>query len=333
MKIFEIPLSTYFHDYNRFKEEFEPFVAEYKDYINDIYFTYNSDVFIDDAMGLFDENKKNEQVLKMMLYIQDNYKVNVCPTFNNIYSDMSDNKLNNFMDTIELLSDMGIKMFQVPYMHWMINAIRDRFPDLIFKDTVLQRRYTPQDLWVAGEAGYDYVNVDRNVIRDEDTLINIKKMKSKFRNKFGRDLKIVLLANEACAGRCPVMDEHYMFNSLNKEQYFESNISQNTCLKWKQNEVKKLKIANIFPLKSEVDRMLKYVDVIKMHGRGNVGMWYNSVEFITNYVKGNELLIPSGEHMFNKTMVTEDRYKKFISFTKNCKFQCWDCDFCEKILK
>jgi len=334
-KIFEIPFTSAANDEDFYNEVFEPFVAKYKDWIHDIYFTYQTDVFDNDAMG-GNAYSKNKHVIRKMLSIKDKYNISVCPTFNNVFVSPDAWRMKEFEYLLSRLIAMGIDMIQVPFTHWMmLGEYKARYPEIQFKDTVLQRRYFAQDLWQQGEAGYDITNVDRNVMRDEDTLKRIKKMKTKFKKKFGRELKVSLLANETCKGRCNIMDEHYMWNAKsddNDEGYFNNIISVKSCSLWFQYESDRLRTSNFIPLRSEYDRYLEYIDVIKLHGRADLPLFEGSMRIIEDYASGKEFVGVDGSN-FEYLVKQPKLLKQFLKVTKNCKFECWDCGLCDIIVE
>jgi len=332
-KIFEIPFPSVASDEKYYNEVFEPFVEKYKDWIHDIYFTYQTSVFDSDAMG--GKNfSSNKFVVRKAIQLKEKYGIHVCPTFNNIFVSADMERMKEFEKLLSRLIGMGIDMIQVPFTHWMsLGEYKSRHPNILFKDTVLQRRYFAQDLWQQGEAGYDITNVDRNVMRDEDTLKRIKKMKDKFKKKFNRKLEVVLLANETCKGRCPIMDEHYEWNAKNSgEGYFQDLISAKSCSLWFQYEGDRLRTSNFIPLRSEYDRLLQYVDVIKLHGRADEPLWNSSMRIVEDYVAGKDEIGVEGSG-FEFLMKQPKLLKPFLAKTKNCKFECWDCGLCDIIVK
>ncbi len=76
--------------------------------------------------------------------------------------------------------------------------------------------------------GFNYINLDRDLMRDHDQLLRIKKAKE-YCAEIGKPVKISLLANEWCWGGCPIMPEHYHYNMERGEddpQYFNDSISR-----------------------------------------------------------------------------------------------------------
>ena len=329
-KIFEIPFPAEAIKDEYYEKEFEPFVAKYKDWIHDIYFTYVPKG-VGDVMGQQSRRKESKIILRRVLDLKDKYGVSICPTFNNIYEQPTYELGKSYDEAINRLVAMGVDIIQVPYVHWIKEwKYKEKFPDVRFKDTVLQRTYFPQEVWLKAESGFDIINIDRNVLRNEDNLKKLVEMKAKFKKEHGRDIEIVILANEKCRGYCEVMDEHYRLNSVMNHSYFQDPMGCQSCSLWFQKLEQRLKTTDMIPVRSEYDRMLGYVDFIKMHGRSDLPLWESSVDIIEDYVAGKDT-IGTKETNFKELLDYPDLLKTFINVTKNCKIECWDCGVCDKI--
>ena len=80
----------------------------------------------------------------------------------------------------------------------MTGRIQKEFPKLLIKNTILRNVQRANEVVKLVEAGYHYINVDRDLMRDKESLLRIKKAKEYCKNEFGVDVKIALLANEDC---------------------------------------------------------------------------------------------------------------------------------------
>ena len=144
----------------------------------------------------------------------------------------------------------------IPHGHWVAMGLKDHFPEMHIKNTILRKVNTAQDFWYSAEQGFDYINVDRILMRDVEELKNIRRAQLMFQQKYGRYIEIALLTNEGCLGRCPVMDEHYSYNNLRKPNelpYFHHEISKVTCEhKW-EDEVDDVVIEGVGGFYIEVD--------------------------------------------------------------------------------
>ena len=329
-KIFEIPFPLVAHNEEYFKETYEPFVAKYKDWIHDIYFTYTIDG-VGDAMGGSDFSD-NKYVIKKVLYLKDKYGVSICPTYNNIFQAPTEELSRAFERALDRFISWGVDIIQVPFVHWlMAYEYHNKYSNLKFKDTVLQRTDTAQDVWLKAKAGFDFINIDRNLLRNEDRLKEIKRAVDKFKIEYGKDIKIVILANELCRGKCELMDEHYMYNINNSSKsYFTDYISCKSCKEWFGGLNERLKITNIMPIKSEFDRLSQYVDVFKMHGRSDEPLWNDTMEIIENYVKGKDVFQLTN-NPFQELLSDKSALNQFTQKVRNCKLECWECGYCEEL--
>jgi hypothetical protein len=162
-------------------------------------------------------------------------------------------------------------------------------------------------------------------MRDHDTIKTIAKIKRT------KPFKLVLLANEGCLGKCPVMSEHYQYNNTRTtdSQYFNNPISRVSCPKWDfTNPAVVLKTADIPAWKEDWDEFLSIgVDIFKMHGRENVKKIYETMEIVRNYAENREKLYDVN---LGINAADEAKWRKII---KTCKFECWSCNFCDRKAK
>ena len=59
----------------------------------------------------------------------------------------------------------------------LTGQIKKEFPDLFVKNTILWRIREARDIVKLADAGFDYVNLDRMLMRDRDRLARIKEAK------------------------------------------------------------------------------------------------------------------------------------------------------------
>ena len=192
MKIFSIPLNPKL-DQNQFSN-YVSFLKKHKDWIYDIYFTCRIAPFVQDAMGDVFLNDPNDLIANA-LAIQDSIGIPISATFNNIYVRPDQRNLDLFIENFKPLYDAGIRSATIPHTTWiMTGQLQAAFPDLHIKNTVLRELNTAADVASAATAGFKYINIDRDLMRNEDELKKIKRVKDKY------NLKIALLANESCLG-------------------------------------------------------------------------------------------------------------------------------------
>ena len=205
--------------------------------------------------------------------------------------------------------------------------VKHEFPDLFVKNTILRNVSEARDVAHLAEAGFDYVNLDRDLMRDHDRLREIKKVKDKY------NVKISLLANEGCLGGCPVMDEHFQFNNTRTgTQYFNDPISRVSCPQWDtQDKAIALKTANFPPWKEDWIELLQYVDTIKMHGRESPQRLFETMNIIKRFASGNEILFDTFNDYLEETNLKDKPINAWREKIKTCKFDCWDCNYCDKV--
>jgi hypothetical protein len=319
--IFSLPLSPYIRD-EEYDEVYLPFVHEYSEYIYDIYVTMRIPPFTSDAMGgEFELQKLIDQALRAQ---KDTAKI-VSATFNDTRVPPTEQNLNLFIEHFAPLYEAGIHSITLPQMHWMLTGrLFEKFPELKIKNSVLNRVDNAQGYWDSALAGYSVVNLDRRLLRDIETLREIKKAQKLFTSQYGFAPLTQILANEHCIGLCPVMDEHYTLN-LSTGTY---GIDY-TCKAWKtRDEAYVYRVANISPFRTDIDELLSLVDLLKLHGRGGTALLQESMQIVGDYAKGKEVF------EFGKAMIEGKNPKAVESWRKaikSCRFQCWGCSVCDEI--
>ena len=327
MKIFSIPLNPKLTEqqFNQFLQ----FCKEYKDYIYDIYFTCRIAPFLQDAMGdIFIQTEDNLFAIETALFIQKETGIPVSATFNNLEVRPDQKNLDIWIKNFKPLYDAGVRSCTLPHTHWMrTGQVKAEFPELFVKNTILRNVSEARDVAHLAEAGFNYVNLDRDLMRDHDRLREIKKVKDKY------NIKISLLANEGCLGGCPVMDEHFQFNNTRiGVQYFNDPISRVSCPQWDtEDKAIALKTANFPPWKEDWIELLQYVDTFKMHGRESPNRLFETMNIIKRFASNEEILFDTFNDYLKESGLENrpiDAWRKKI---KTCKFDCWDCNYCDKV--
>lgn len=313
--------------------EFVDFLKEYKDWIYDIYFTCRIPPFSQDAMGdVFQSNEDIIFSIQTALYVQEETGIPVSATFNNIEVRPDQENLDLFIQEFAPVYDAGVRSATIPHTHWVATGqIKSEFPELMIKNTILRNVTEPREVAKLAQAGFDYINIDRDLMRDYDQLLRIKKAKEKY------GLKVALLANEGCAGGCEMMDEHYQLNNtrmLGMPQYFNSAISRVSCPKWDaQDPAIDLKTANLTPWRDDWEdlRNTYGIDVFKMHGRESTSRLWETMQIIKRYAAGEEILFDNFNSFIEETNLKDKPIDVWRKKIQTCKFDCWDCGFCDKI--
>lgn len=310
--------------------EFYSFCQLHKDYIYDLYFTCRMPPFTQDAMGdiiIVDEYAHN--AIHTALHIQRTLGITVSATFNNVKVAPTQKNLDLFITNFKQLYDAGIRSATIPHTHWVATKqIQAAFPELAIKNTILRNVTRANEVANLAKAGFHYINIDRDLMRDRDALADIRRAADKY------NVKIALLGNEGCVGNCSMMDEHFEFNNSRSQgpAYFHDPISRVSCPKWDVEDLSvPLKTANIPPWREDWVELQQYVDVFKMHGRESVNQIYNSMDIVRRYANGEQFVFDGFEEYLSDTNLQDrpiDAWRKII---KNCKFDCWDCNFCDKL--
>ena len=324
--VFSVPLNP-----NLDKRQFSSFIGflcKYDKYIRDVYFTCRIAPFNQDAMGgVFQSN--SDDLLHNALMLQEQTGIALSATFNNIQVRPDQANLELFIRNFKSIYAAGIRSATIPHTTWVLTGqIQNAFPDLEIKNTILRGVNTAADVAKQAESGFHYINLDRDLMRNNDELDKIKRVKDKY------GVKISLLANESCLGSCPIMDEHYHFNNTRSTgpQYFTDVISRVSCSTWDiQDPSSSLKTANIPPWKDDWDELLNYVDVFKMHGRESINQFNSTLSIISNYAKGKEILFDDFNQYLADSNLAGKPINAWRKFIKNCKFDCWECNKCDKL--
>ena len=338
-KIFSVPLNPKLNP-EQYKT-YCKFLLEHKDYIKDIYFTSRIPPFMQDAMGdVFVYKEDYNYAIDQALNIQNTIGIPVSATFNNIKVPPTQKNLDIFIKHFKPLYDKGIRIATIPHTHWMgTGQIKKAFPDLYVKNTILRDVRTAAEIVNLAKRGFDYINLDRDLMRDRDTLLRIKTAKEWIKENLKKEIHISLLANEGCLGNCPMMVEHFEFNNSREgyaPQYFNDPISRVSCPKWDVDDPSvHLKTANIPPWKEDWDEFIDElgIDVFKMHGREAPSRLFETLDIIKRYAKNDEILIDNFNDYLEDNNLKEKPINAWRKKIKNCKFDCWECHYCDDIFR
>ena len=334
-KIFSIPLNTKLPE-DFVEASFIPYLNQYKDYIYDIYFTCRMPPFEQDAMGDVIDGDIRETTLNA-LYISEKTGIPLSATFNNIQVTPNQSNLDIFIENFRPLYDAGIRIATIPHTTWLLTGqIQKEFPELYIKNTILREVTRANEIVNLAKAGFNYVNLDRDLMRDRDQLNHIMKAKA-YCADIGKPVKISLLANEWCWGGCPIMPEHYHYNMVRgkqQPQYFNDAISRVSCSNWDEKDpANALKQATIPPWRNDWKEFVDLgIDVFKMHGRENAMRLMESMDIIKRWVDGEELLYPQFDEYIEDTTLEEKPIDIWRNKIKTCKFDCWDCNYCDSVI-
>ena len=336
--MFSIPLNPKLSEKQFF--EFLEFCKKHKQYIYDIYTTVRMPPFTEDAMGDVFDPQAAVGAIQNAIYLSIQSGVPLSATFNNITVAPTEENLDIFIEYFKPLYDAGIRIVTLPHTIWLLSGkIQKAYPDLYIKNTILRNVQRPNEVYELAKAGFDYINLDRDLMRDHDRLLEIKRAKEQAEKDFGKKIRISLLANEGCWGNCSVQDEHFEYNFTRRDPntptYFVSNLSKVSCPLWDvKDKAVELKKANFPPWRADWVQFLDElgIDVIKMHGRESVTRLYETMDIISRFAKGEEILFDGFNEYIEERNLTDrpiDAWRKKI---KTCGFNCWDCKYCEKVI-
>ena len=317
---------------------FIPWLTKYKAYIKDLYFTCRMPPFTQDAMGDVFAGDISQLVFNSLVISRET-EIPISATFNNIYVRPDQEGLDLFIHNFkQIYHNYNVRIATIPHTTWVSSGqIQSAFPDLKIKNTILRNVCKANDIVNLAKSGFHYINLDRDMMRDKNGLLEIKKAKE-YCGKIGKPVEISLLANEGCWGGCSIMDEHYHFNSTRQgksPQFFMDPISTNSCSKWDiEDPSSALKAANLPPWKEDWEEFLDLgIDVFKMHGRENMMRLKESMDIIERWAREDELLFPEFDEYMDDLQVKDAPINLWREKIKTCKFDCWDCNYCESVVE
>lgn len=336
-KIFSVPLNPKLNP-QQF-EQFYLFCEKYKEWIADIYVTIRIPPFHQDAMGdTFSSNEDYLSLIENALNLQIHTGIPISATFNNIQVPPTQKNLDIFIESFKPLYDAGVRVATIPHTHWMATGqIKAAFPELFVKNTILRDVRTAVEVVNLAKYGFDYINLDRDLMRDRDQLLRIKQAKEWIKENLSKDIQLSLLANEGCLGACPMMVEHFEFNNTRNAsdpQYFNEPISRVSCPKWDfLDPAVFLKTANFPPWREDWEEFINElgIDVFKMHGRESIPRLFETMDLIQRYADQETILYPDFEDWLKESNLDSKPIDLWREKIKTCKFDCWECQYCDKI--
>ena len=334
-KVFSLPINP------KLSEEFVtntflPFLKEYREYILDLYFTCRIPPFDQDAMG--DCFTVNEALIESACYISNQSDIPLSATFNNIWVRPDQKNLDLWIKEFAPVYNSGVRVVTLPHTSWVSTGqIQAAFPELFIKNTILREVTKPSEIVSLAEAGFNYINLDRDLMRDQEQLIRIRKAKD-YCKFLGKPVMLSMLVNETCWGGCPIMPEHYQYNSTRTKDdpiFFASPISRVSCSTWDiEHPEADLKQANLPPWRDDWEEMLELgIDTFKLHGRESMMRLQESMDLIKRWADNEEYMFPEYKKYEKQLQMKESPLKKWREKIKTCKFDCWDCNYCEAVVE
>ena len=334
-RVFSLPINP------KLSEEFVintflPFLHEYRDYILDLYFTCRIPPFDQDAMG--DCFTTDLALIESAIYISNQSDIPLSATFNNIWVRPDQKNLDLWIKEFAPIYNSGVRVVTLPHTTWVSSGqIQAAFPELFIKNTILREVTRPNEIVQLAEAGFNYINLDRDLMRDRDQLLRIRKAKD-YCAYLGKPVMISMLVNETCWGGCPIMPEHYQYNSTRTKDdpiFFASPISRVSCSTWDvEHPESDLKAANLPPWRDDWIEMQELgIDTFKLHGRESMMRLQESMDLIRRWADKEEYMFPEYKKYEKQLKMKESPLKKWREKIKTCKFDCWDCNYCEAVVE
>jgi len=313
------------------KNEVYPFLAECGHLISDLYFTSRIPPFDSDAMGGIIVSEERATVINNAIEIGRTFQIPLSATFNDITLSPSYANYRTFVEHYRKLYDIGIVVVTIPNTSWLRFGLKKEFPKLFVKNTILNRVQTAAQCVSLFEDGFDYINLDRELMRDERALKEIRDAKQHMEQRLGRQLYVSMLYNEGCEANCPIHADHYSYNlnrTINDKPYFGSEMHDiSPCIIKQDNmDLWHLKSASVPSYYSEIERLSDLVDVFKMHGRESRNAFFESINIIRQF-KRRELISDPFRKILSK--VPERDRKIYLKTIRNCRFNCWKCQVCD----
>jgi hypothetical protein len=333
-RVFSLPINPKL-DAEFVEGTFIPFLKKYRDYIFDLYFTCRIPPFMQDAMG--DCFRVNELVGTSAMYISSQTDIPLSATFNNLYVRPDQKNLDTWIKSFRPYYDAGVRVVTLPHTTWVSTGqIQMEYPELFIKNTILREVTRANEVVALAKAGFHYVNLDRDLMRDHQQLKEIKRAKE-YCERIGKPVKLSMLVNETCWGGCPIMPEHYHYNSTRTGDdpiFFASPISRVSCSTWDvEHPEYDLKQANLPPWKRDWEEMLDLgIDVFKMHGRESAMRLQESMDLIERWANNEEYMFPEYKKYQAELQMKESPINMWREKIKTCKFDCWDCNYCEAVV-
>ena len=334
-RVFSLPINP------KLSEEFVtntflPFLKEYREYILDLYFTCRIPPFDQDAMG--DTFLSPEALVESACYISNQSDIPLSATFNNIWVRPDQKNLDLWIKEFAPIYNAGVRVVTLPHTSWVSTGqIRSVFPELFIKNTILREVTRPNEIVSLAEAGFNYINLDRDLMRDRDQLLRIRKAKD-YCKFLGKPVMLSMLVNETCWGGCPIMPEHYQYNSTRTKDdpiFFASPISRVSCSTWDVEHPEfDLKQANLPPWRDDWVEMQELgIDTFKLHGRESMMRLQESMDLIKRWADKEEYMFPEYKKYTEALKIKDSPINKWREKIKTCKFDCWDCNYCEAVVQ
>jgi hypothetical protein len=276
--------------------------------------------------------------------LQEKTGIPVSPVFNNIYVPNDRATLQVFVRNFARLHDMGVRNVTIPHILWMhMGDFKKTYPEVTIKNTLLRRVRSGQDFWLHAEAGYDYVNLDTPLVRDESALKEIRAAQATFFEKTGKYVKTSLLTGIGCHGTCPFWEEHHQHTLTNPEINTDPvrNLEvfrypqEFSCNYTTERETLSLVSASLPYFREDFMNMAAWFDIVKLPGRRAFQSLGDALTTIAALRRSEDVFVLNPPDIvrwaYENPAMAGKALLRWRSAIKNCRFQCWNCAVCTRL--
>lgn len=311
--------------------------------IHDINFTCRVTPFVRDAHGVFVTREENEAHLRQMLALQQETGITVSAVFNDVLVPNTEEELRRFVGNLRPLVERGLRSISVPHVLWMkMGLLQKAFPDLRIKNTVLREVLSGQDFWNHAEAGYDYVNLDRRILRDRAALAEVREAQQAFEQRFGKHVETAVIHGEGCVGNCALIPEHY--HHTLSHPHVDENVSASlevfrlptefSCRVVGHPNVNLPRNVGLPCFADDAIEVCAYFDIVKLAGRRSylsIGDALDALEHLGE-TEGPFLWgIPPEFPSLLSDPEAGPLLERWRRVTRTCRYQCWRCSLCTEL--
>lgn len=315
------------------------------EHIYDINFSCRALPFEQDAQGAVIDSAQSRRHLADMLYVQEQTGITVSAEFDNVYTPPTHDNLRIFVEGLKPLYEAGVRSITQPHTLWMKwGSIQREFPELRIKNTIFRKTRCGRDFWNFAEAGFDCVTVDRILCRNQKALRQIDHARRTFDERFGKRVTLCMASSSGCLGPCPFLDEqrqhtltHPDLDALDDQDVLEALPHKESCLETGQTE---LQMVFPPPFRDDFNEVTRHIDVIRLGDPLTGAFLAADLDLIREIVQnGAPILLgvlPAGvREAFrlhpNLPDTAMSALENWRDVTRNCNYQCWDCDACKEL--
>jgi len=166
----------------------------------------------------------------------------------------------------------------------------------------------------------------------------------KFKERTGKYVLTSILTGEGCLGICPLWEEHYQHTLTHPD--VDENLQKNlnifrypqsfSCLAFTDPSCIELISVGLPCFREDVNELCKYFDIIKLAGRRAFQSIADNLNVIESFFTSEEEFVFRPPEVIQYFHLNSDNYgdilKKWRIKVKNCRFQCWKCNFCSELI-